>query len=121
MKFEIWADIEVANLCFGLYIDRAIRDGVNENGLLSHKLSYLRINKEIIKISNCSLEESQATNAVLLRGAREGLGLKPDWLPCHSAQSLLHFQPCMLPDEQCRCIHILQDDLDTVSIESPNV
>jgi len=109
------SDIAIACFVLGMAIDRHIKDGFAESALLKDKHSYLRLRNALINISNRPPQEFQARGVLLRSLAKEGKGLKPDWLPCNSAQSLLHSQPCSRRGEVCRCAQLLQCELDNVS------
>lgn len=122
MEQELLTDVAISHMMLGSYISRRVKEGAGEDELMPLKRSWLRLNWFFVKTSTCPKSEFRARAALLREGAKKGLSVSPDFVPCHSAQSLLHFQPCNRLSEKCRCAQQLQCELPKVfSNESPNV
>lgn len=115
-------DLGLALMGLGAYITYLEKSGSSDDDMNPLKMAYIRLRWLLVKNSTCSPQELLSRAALLHANAKQGLSVSPDWLPCHSAQSLLHSPPCNQQSVGCRCAESLQCELPVVfSLDSPNV
>ena len=105
-------DLSIVVFEAGLSIDKLIRAGFVDDSLMELKRAYLRLHWKLIKGAICQPQEVLQRDGVLRANAKLGASLKPDWLPCHSALSLLLTPPCNPLSEFCRCAQQLRCEIE---------